>query len=123
MGLGLVFGGSLLLAQPADVVAYVGAAGVAGGGLGLLFLGSLWLLHRPGLGLGDVKLAVVLGFLIGWPVLWVIYLAAVVGTLVGLLGVASGRCTRYTRLPFAPFILVGAVLGSTVLPVTMIWPV
>ncbi len=123
MVFGAVAGGGLLLAEYSEVLFYLSAAGIAGGGLGLLHYGTTYFLRRPGLGLGDVKLAFVLGLMIGWPALWAIYLAAVAGSVVGLVGIVLGRFSRQTHLPFAPLILLGAALGATVLPLTLFWPI
>lgn len=78
-------------------------------------------LARPtGLGLGDVKLAGLLGAhlaWIGWPV---IVVGALVPFLLGalwsavLLGV--GRATRATAVPFGPFLVAGAVVAVAVVP-------
>ena len=89
--------------------------------LGALALGGAYLLlhlvNRTGLGLGDVKLAVLLGLVaawFGWPVLWATaFLPFLVGGVwaIGLL--VARRATRTTAIAFGPFMLVGAVLALT----------
>jgi leader peptidase (prepilin peptidase) / N-methyltransferase len=74
-----------------------------------LFYGVLWLISPASIGLGDVKLAGVLGLYLGWfgaratlaGLLGGFVLAAVVG--LGL--VAARRATRKTHIPFGPFML------------------
>lgn len=92
---------------------HVVAAVATGGGLLGLHVGGVWLTGRPGLGMGDVKLGAVLGLLLGWQALWVLYLAALFGGGVGLTGLLLRRWDRTHRLPFAPFVAVGAALGLT----------
>ncbi|MEL6772993.1 MAG: prepilin peptidase [Bacteroidota bacterium] len=78
--------------------------------LALLRLGSTVWLGAPGFGWGDVKLAVPLGLVLGWSVLWALYLAVVLAALVAVSGLAMGRLTRRSLIPFAPFILGGTLL-------------
>lgn len=72
---------------------------------------------RGGLGDGDVRLAPLLGVLLGWwgvslvPV--AIVAASTVGALVGLVGMACGRLDRRTPLPFGPF-LAAATMATLV---------
>lgn len=81
------------------------------------FLFALWLVTRgQGIGLGDVKLMVPLGALIGLPgVVVLFFIAFCVGGLTGLLLLAQGRATMKTALPFGPF-LVGAAILVLLMP-------
>lgn len=78
----------------------------------------LALLPGGGLGFGDVKLAAVLGFLLGW-VGWpavVLGLAAphlINGPVVVFL-LLTGRARRGTALPFGPALLAGALIAVAV---------
>lgn len=93
----------------------LGAAGLL---LGVRALGYL-IAGQPGMGYGDVKLGFVLGVFVGWHSLWMLYLAAVVAGVVGSLGIVLGLVARRQRVPFAPFIAVGAWAGS-LLPVDVL---
>lgn len=73
-------------------------------------VGAVWL-GAPGFGLGDVKLAAPLGLLLGWGALWALYLGVVLAAAVAVAGLATGRLGRRSRLPFAPFVLGGVLLG------------
>ncbi|MEL6706554.1 MAG: prepilin peptidase [Bacteroidota bacterium] len=86
------------------------AAFTAASTLTLLRLGSTVWLSAPGFGWGDVKLSVPLGLVLGWSVLWALYLAVVLAAIVAVSGLATGRLTRRSRIPFAPFILGGTLL-------------
>ncbi len=99
--------------------------GAAGGFLmmyGLYALGELYvrLKNKRGaslseedvaLGFGDVKLATVLGLLLGWPdVLAMLLLALLLGGVFGLLVlivlIARGKDTAAAAMPYAPYLLV-----------------
>lgn len=69
------------------------------------------LISRKGMGMGDVKLAGVMGLYLGSAVAPAIMIALATGTLVGIAvilrnGVSSGR---KTAVPFGPFLALGAV--------------
>ncbi|MEU5911079.1 A24 family peptidase [Micromonospora sp. NPDC047527] len=83
----------------------------AGAGLALLFAGSTLVLGRRGFGLGDAKLALSVGALLGWygwPVLVLgLLLAFGLSALVSV-GLLVARRVRWsTHLPFGPFLLLG----------------
>jgi leader peptidase (prepilin peptidase)/N-methyltransferase len=115
----LAAGTAAILALRLAADAPVGPALGAGAGvtvvLAVVRAGSIWWTGRPGLGMGDVKLGLVMGLALGWGALWALYLAAVVGAAVGTAGLASGRWTRSSPLPFAPFIAAGTA-ASALLP-------
>jgi leader peptidase (prepilin peptidase)/N-methyltransferase len=75
----------------------------------------LALLSPAGLGMGDVKLAAVLGTFLGfqgWGTLFVgAVLASVVGAVVGLVVLASRRGGPRSDVPFGPSMLVGAMVA------------
>lgn len=84
------------------------AGAVAGAVLGLPSL-----LHPKGMGMGDAKLVAVNGLYLGASVAPAFFVAFLVGTLVGVAimlrkGLAQGR---KTRVPFGPFLALGAVVG------------
>jgi leader peptidase (prepilin peptidase) / N-methyltransferase len=94
----------------------LGSAGLATGLVGCAYL-ILAVLARGGLGLGDVKLAAVLGFALGylgWSAVAVGLLAPslINGPLVLFL-LVTGRARRGTALPFGPALLIGALLAVT----------
>jgi len=83
------------------------AAGAAAGGFFLLAA----LAYPSGMGIGDVKLAAVLGLFLGREVSAAVLIALVAGVLVGVaimrrVGVAEGR---RTGVPFGPFLALGGV--------------
>jgi leader peptidase (prepilin peptidase)/N-methyltransferase len=87
--------------------AALGAA--AGAGL----FGAIHLAHRSGMGVGDVRLAGLVGLGCGWlglDALAVAFLVAVgSGALGGLAVMAATGQGRKTRVPFGPFLSLGAI--------------
>lgn len=83
------------------------AAAAAGG---LLFLVAL--AYPRGMGLGDVKLAAVMGLFLGRNVAPAILVALLAGSLVGLAMIArEGAAARKKAIPFGPFLALGGVVG------------
>ncbi|HEY4767684.1 MAG TPA: A24 family peptidase [Candidatus Limnocylindria bacterium] len=82
-------------------------AGLAAAGL-LLALGAA---SRGGMGVGDAKLAAVIGLVAGWPgVVVALFVAFAAGAISGLTLVAAGA-DRRTAIPFAPALGVGAIMA------------
>jgi leader peptidase (prepilin peptidase) / N-methyltransferase len=85
-------------------------------GLAALGAGSFLLaaaLIRPGaMGLGDVKLAAVLGLYLGRGVVAALLVAFVSGSLLGVALIARhGWAARSRTIPFAPFLSLGALVA------------
>ena len=92
--------------------------GPAGG-----FLLVAAVLYPAGMGMGDVKLAGVLGLFLGREVGVAIFVAVIAGTLVGAavmarLGVQRGR---KTRVPFGPFLALGGIVALLAGPAIVHW--
>jgi leader peptidase (prepilin peptidase) / N-methyltransferase len=84
-------------------------AGAAAGGFFLLAA----LVHPRGMGMGDVKLAGMLGLYLGRAVAPAVLVALVAGVLVGALVIArkGAREGRRTAVPFGPFLALGALVA------------
>jgi leader peptidase (prepilin peptidase) / N-methyltransferase len=94
-------------------------AGAGAGGFLLAFL----LMYPRGMGMGDVKLAAVLGLFLGRSVAVAILAGVLTATLVGAVviarvGVEKGR---KTAVPFGPFLALGAVIGLFAGPAIIHW--
>lgn len=109
--------GAALLALPAALGPDWPAAGRALLAMAVLFLVffAIAYLYRGGMGLGDVKLAGVLGLYLGWLGWSSVVVGAFGGFLLGgLVGIAlmvARRASRRTPVPFGPFMLAGALLA------------
>jgi leader peptidase (prepilin peptidase)/N-methyltransferase len=91
---------------------------VAGAALAWLILLAIHLVSPRGMGFGDVRLAALIGFWLGWlslpTVLLGLFLSFLLASLVGVGLIASGLRTRKDRIPFGPFLAAGAVLATLV---------
>ena len=107
--LGAVLAPVILAFTAPDAVPEHLIAGAAAGGFFLLVVFA----YPRGMGMGDVKLAAVLGLFLGREVVPALFVAFLVGTLVGAVimarkGSAEGR---QTAVPFGPFLALGAVVA------------
>lgn len=94
--------------QPVDF-----AWALFGSTLLLLFFLFLWLITaKKGIGFGDVKLVFPLGLLMGWPSMFVgIFLAFVIGAVVGIILLLNKKIAFGRALPFGPFLILGTFLS------------
>lgn len=119
-----------------DIVVYPTAAGIIGlalaldhkalaamlvgavicGGLFLLFYGLGFLLyHEEALGFGDVKLAALIGLVVGWPgIIAALVMCALFGAGVTLTLLGLGRVSARTYIPFGTFLSLGGALALLV---------
>jgi leader peptidase (prepilin peptidase) / N-methyltransferase len=85
------------------------AAAAAGAGAFLLLFA---LIYPRGMGMGDVKLAAVMGIFLGTSVIPALFIGIALGALVGLgLVLRYGPQARKHAVPFGPFLAVGGVAG------------
>ncbi|HEX4104214.1 MAG TPA: prepilin peptidase [Candidatus Paceibacterota bacterium] len=78
----------------------------------LLAFVSPFVFKQEGMGMGDVKLALPLGFLFGWPDILLLYGAAfVIGALAGIAMIIARKKAMKQTLPFAPFLVAGAAIA------------
>ncbi len=93
---------------------------LAGGAAGGAILALPYLAYRQGMGLGDVKLAGLIGLMVGFPVVFVALLLGIIaGGLLAILLLGLGLKGRKAAIPFAPFLASGALVslfwGETIL--------
>ena len=75
-------------------------------------LGLIYVLSKGGMGFGDVKFAGVLGLWTGVPGIFVtLYLAFIIGGTAALMLCITHKAVMKSRIPFAPCLSAGAVLG------------
>jgi leader peptidase (prepilin peptidase)/N-methyltransferase len=97
----------VLATDPASLGERALAAGAAGG-----FLLVAALAYPRGMGMGDVKLAAVLGLFLGRAVAPAMLIALAAGALVGIvLMLMHGPGARKQAIPFGPFLALGGVVG------------
>jgi len=107
---------TVAVAQPETLAERLASAAGACG-----FLLAAALIRPEGMGLGDVKLAAVLGLFLGPPVAAALVVALLAGALWGFaVAVARGVPARQATIPFAPFLAIGAAV-VLIAPVTVEW--
>lgn len=108
---------ALGLGAPALLAGDIERLGIAAAGSGILFgaYALMWLAWPGGMGMGDVKLAGVLGAFLGfssWAALAVgAFGAFVLGGLISILLLVTKRVSRKGGIPFGPWMIAGAWVG------------
>ncbi len=78
---------------------------------GAFFLAIVLATKGRGMGLGDVKLAFLMGLILGWPnILIALLLAFIFGALVGLGLILAGRAKLKSEMPFGTFLTASTFL-------------
>lgn len=113
-----VIGLALALAtDPGGVPERLIAALAAGG---LLFFAAL--AYPRGMGMGDVKLAALMGLFLGRSVGAALIIALAAGSVVGLAMIARhGAAARKQAIPFGPFLALGGIVALLVGPELVDW--
>ena len=116
---GAVIGLVILAIMDAGALPEHLVAAVAAGG----FLLVAALAYPSGMGMGDVKLAAVLGLFLGRAVAPALLIALLVGVVVGIVVMArvGAREGRKTAVPFGPFLAVGGLGGLFAGPAIVDW--
>jgi leader peptidase (prepilin peptidase)/N-methyltransferase len=96
-----------VLADPASLPERGGAAAAAGG---VLMLAAL--AYPRGMGMGDVKLAALMGLYLGRAVAPALLVGLLAGALFGVaLMLREGAAARKRGIPFGPFLALGGIVG------------
>lgn len=96
---------------------------------GLGAAGFLWLVSEvyfrvrriEGMGFGDVKMALCMGFYLGAAVLPALFIGFISGAVVGSMGLVIQKKDKQTPIPFGPFLAAGAVLALFVGEAIIAW--
>jgi prepilin signal peptidase PulO-like enzyme (type II secretory pathway) len=112
IGLGAVYAGLGLLGGAPVFMGLVSIAGAVVILSGLYYV--LWLVSKGRwIGFGDVKLGLALALLTAdWQLAFIALFAAnLIGCLLVIPGMVTGKVTRTTRIPFGPLLIVGTVIA------------
>ena len=75
------------------------------------------------MGGGDVKLAALIGLVVGFPgVLWALTLGIVAGGITALLLVLFPRWELGSHMPYSPFLCFGVVIALLYNPLPLVFP-
>lgn len=84
----------------------------AGSIVGFLLLYLIAVVSKGGMGGGDIKLYAVIGLALGWKlVLLSFFLATLIGTIFGLIGIVIGKVRKGKPMPFGPAIVIGTLIA------------
>ena len=79
---------------------------------GLFFLIIVLISRGKWMGVGDIKLAFLIGLILGFPkILVALFLAFLIGAIIGLGLVISGKKTLKSEVPFGPFLVSGTFIA------------
>ncbi len=77
---------------------------------------------RDGLGGGDIKLLAMIGAFLGWQsLLYVVFSSSLVGSIIGVAAMFKQRKGGQTRIPYGPFLALGAISYLLFSPQLMAW--
>jgi len=86
-------------------------SGVIGGAAGFAFFLLVFLITPRGMGLGDVKLAGLIGLVVGWPmVVEALLIGILLGGLLALVLLASGAKGRKDPIPYGTVLAIGPMI-------------
>ncbi|MFA6336372.1 MAG: prepilin peptidase [Candidatus Paceibacterota bacterium] len=76
------------------------------------FLAVFLLSRGKAMGFGDVKLAFFMGFFLGWPKIGTaLFLAFLIGAIIGLALIAGKKKKMKSEVPFGPFLIAGLLIA------------
>lgn len=78
-----------------------------------LFLYSIYLITKgKGMGFGDVKLAFLMGLVLGWPkIIVAFYLAFLTGAIIGIILILLRKAKLKQKIAFGPFLVLGTMIA------------
>jgi leader peptidase (prepilin peptidase)/N-methyltransferase len=83
---------------------------VVGALVAFVLLAFIIYISKGGMGFGDLKYFVLLGYAFGWELFFLLFLLSTgYGTIISIYLMAKGKVTRKSRIPFGPFISMAAL--------------
>ncbi|MNG12166.1 Type 4 prepilin-like proteins leader peptide-processing enzyme [compost metagenome] len=106
----LLFTGLRLFVHPLPIWHYALGFVIGGGALITVSLVATWM-GKPAMGFGDIRLMALVGLVMGIKlVLLCIFLSALLGSVIGVALIASGKLDRRSPIPYGPFIAVAGFI-------------
>ncbi len=96
---------------------------LAGGGLLWLIAEAYFRMRRiEGMGLGDVKMMLMVGAYLGWQLaLLTIFVGSLLGSIIGIMLIAIGRANMKTEIPFGVYLGLAAIISLFIGPSLIDW--
>jgi len=105
-----LWGGLVFLSYLGNLsdLSYLWGAAVAVG-----VIGGIWMISKgKAMGSGDIGIAAVAGYWLGWPKIGIgLWVAFVVGGVIGVIGVIRGIRGMKSKIAFGPFLILGTWVG------------
>jgi len=81
-------------------------------GAAAFFLAIVLISRGKWMGVGDIKLAFLMGLFLGWPnILVALFSAFLIGAIIGIILMILGKKTLKSEVPFGPFLVTGTFLA------------
>lgn len=120
-GIPIFFAASFALSDITFVESILGIL-IGGGSLWIVAQLYYMLTRKEGMGGGDIKLLAMMGAIIGWKgVLFTIFVASAIGTVAGMLVMIKTRKSMKLKVPFGPFLAIGAIAYIFLGPQLIAW--
>lgn len=85
---------------------------IIGALVGYTVLAAIIILSQGGMGGGDMKLFGILGIILGWKkILLTLFLASLLGAIIGIILLSTRRLNRKQPIPFGPYIIFAALVS------------
>lgn len=99
--------GIIIFGEPAWQDALIGASAIFG-----FFLIQFLISKGKWIGGGDLRLGALMGILLGWKLgLTALIIAYIIGSIISILLLTTGKATRKTAIPFGPFLISGTLIA------------
>jgi prepilin signal peptidase PulO-like enzyme (type II secretory pathway) len=105
----LIFNSQFLISKQFSIFNYsiLSAFGAA-----VFFLAIVLISRGKWMGIGDIKLTFFMGLFLGFPnILVAIFLSFILGAIIGIELIISGKKTLKSEIPFGPFLVTGTIIG------------
>ena len=90
-------------------------SGIIGGAIGFIFFLIVFVINPRGMGMGDIKLAALIGLVTGFPlVITALFIGIVIGGIVAIIILALKLKSRKDVIPYGTFLAIGPII-------TLLW--
>ncbi|MBZ1345436.1 MAG: prepilin peptidase [Candidatus Nealsonbacteria bacterium] len=109
IGIALIFNFQFLIFNQFSIFKFSILSGL---GAAIFFLTIVLISGGKWMGIGDIKLAFLMGLILGWPnILVALFLAFLLGAFIGAILLISRKKTLKSEIPFGPFLVSGTFIS------------